>query len=271
MAIFQLIDSKPTALIVPDETDERNAVALAKLFIAKGVPFHIAADESMMGSGLEGFREYVINILTERAFSPHIIVDCHITTADDEVLLDAAQFFPDIPILASTPHSTSSRLYSVLNNPNIARVNLLPGFFPTMQTIEFAPSPTMSEDACFHAEQFLNGIGLQVERIDDIVGFVAPRIVAMLANEAAFAVLEGVSSVEEIDAAMRLGTNYPHGPLAWADDIGIDVVLFMLDALHTEYRQERYRACRLLRKYAHLGWIGKSVGKGFYEYDDEQE
>jgi 3-hydroxybutyryl-CoA dehydrogenase len=75
--------------------------------------------------------------------------------------------------------------------------------------------------------------------------------------------------VQEIDAAMRLGTNYPQGPLAWADDIGIDVVLFMLDALHTEYRQERYRACRLLRKYVALGWIGKSVGKGFYEYDDE--
>lgn len=270
MAIFHLIDSKPSALIVPDENDDRNATSLAKLFVAKAVPFHIAADESMIGRGLEEFREYVINIMTEQTFSPHIIVDCRITTPAEDMLIDAAQFFPDVPILASTPHTTSSRLYSALNNPNIIRINLLPGFFPTMQSIEFAPSLTIEEDACLHAEQFLKSIGLQPERIDDIVGFVAPRIVAMLANEAAFAVLEGVSSVEEIDNAMRLGTNYPKGPLQWADEIGLDVVLLILDALYLEYRQERYRACRLLRQYVAVGWLGVRAGKGFYEYDDEE-
>jgi 3-hydroxyacyl-CoA dehydrogenase, C-terminal domain len=269
MAIFHLIDSKPSALIVPDDNDDRNAATLARLFVAKGVPFHIAADESMMEGELEEFREYVINILTEQAFSPHIIVDCRFTTTPEDMLIDTTHFFPDVPILAATPHTTSSHLYSLLNNPNIARVNLLPGFFPTMQTIEFAPSPTMADDACLHAEQFLNGVGLKAERIDDIIGFIAPRIVAMLVNEAAFAVMEGVSSVSEIDAAMRLGTNYPKGPLTWADEIGIDVVLFILDALYAEYHQERYRACRLMRKYSDVGWLGVRTGKGFYDYDDD--
>jgi 3-hydroxybutyryl-CoA dehydrogenase len=142
----------------------------------------------------------------------------------------------------------------------------MPGFFPALETIEFAPSPTMSEDARLHAEQFLQSIGLQPVKIDDIIGFVAPRIVAMLANEAAFAVMERVSSAREVDDAMRLGTNYPKGPLEWADEIGLDVVVALLDSLFAEYHQERYRACRLLRQYVDMQLFGKRVGKGFYEY-----
>jgi 3-hydroxybutyryl-CoA dehydrogenase len=157
----------------------------------------------------------------------------------------------------------------VIGNPNIARVNLMAGFFPNMPTLEFAPSPSMSEENRHHAEQFLHSCGLQTQRIDDIVGFVVPRIVAMLVNEAAFAVMENVSSVKEIDDAMRLGTNYPKGPLRWADEIGIDVVVSLLDSLYAEYRQERYRACRLMRRYVDMQWLGERTGKGFYEYEHE--
>ena len=72
----------------------------------------------------------------------------------------------------------------------------------------------------------------------------------MLANEAAFARLEGVAEAETIDTAMKLGVNYPKGPLEWGQELGYSKVLGVLDHLNAEYREERYRACVLLRRWA---------------------
>jgi 3-hydroxybutyryl-CoA dehydrogenase len=92
--------------------------------------------------------------------------------------------------------------------------------------------------------------------VQDSPGLVLPRIVAMLANEAAFAVQEGVAGAETIDLAMRLGVNYPIGPLAWAQALGHERVLSVLDHLYSEYHEERYRAAPLLRRWVRLGkWI----------------
>jgi 3-hydroxybutyryl-CoA dehydrogenase len=65
---------------------------------------------------------------------------------------------------------------------------------------------------------------------------------------------------------MKLGTNYPKGPLAWADEIGLPVIMLVLDGLYREYQQERYRPCVLLKQYVRAGWTGKSAGRGFYVY-----
>jgi len=91
------------------------------------------------------------------------------------------------------------------------------------------------------------------------------RIVCQLVNEAAFALREGVGSAEDIDAGMLLGLNYPHGPLHWADEIGLDHVLTVLDALADEYREERYRACPALRSRVREGLLGRQTGAGFFE------
>ena len=100
------------------------------------------------------------------------------------------------------------------------------------------------------AEKFLNGLGRLPVWVKDGPGLVLPRIVAMLVNEAAFAVLEGVADGETIDLAMRLGVSYPLGPLEWGRRIGWRRVLAVLDHLQAEYGEERYRACRLLRGWA---------------------
>lgn len=269
MAIFQLVDSKPSALIVPDDDNAFSAIALANLFIEKNVPFHVAMEMGAESEMWSGFEEYLLEEPMPGVIAPHFVVDCHAAGAHNDLYLPYAEMFPEAIILSSTPHLTSAKLYSVVQNPNIARINLMAGFFPNMPTIEFAPSPTMDAEHRLHTTQFLQSLGIQTETIQDIVGFVAPRIVAMLANEAAFALMEGVSSAKEIDDAMRLGTNYPKGPLQWADEIGIDVIVALLDALFAEYHQERYRACRLLRQYADCGLVGERVGKGFYEYSLE--
>ena len=86
-------------------------------------------------------------------------------------------------------------------------------------------------------------------------------------NEAVFALMEGVGTVEAIDTVMKLGMNHPMGPLALADLIGLDVCLDILTVLHTGLGDDKYRPCPLLRQYVAAGWFGRKVGHGFYKYD----
>ena len=99
----------------------------------------------------------------------------------------------------------------------------------------------------------LQKAGLAVSRIDDVAGMVALRTVAMLANEAADGVLQGIGSARDIDTAMRYGTNYPKGPLAWADELGIRRVATVLANLREHYGEERYRVSPLIQRKAITG------------------
>jgi 3-hydroxybutyryl-CoA dehydrogenase len=105
--------------------------------------------------------------------------------------------------------------------------------------------------------------------VGDAPGLVLGRIVCQLVNEAAFALTEEVGSAEDIDAGVVLGLNYPRGTLSWADCIGLDHVLGVLDALQEHYREERYRAAPLLRAHVWEGRLGGHAGAGFFDYDDE--
>ena len=86
-------------------------------------------------------------------------------------------------------------------------------------------------------------------------------------NECAFALGEGVGSAEDIDTGMVLGLNYPRGPLAWADEIGLDHVLAVLDSLCEQYREERYRPAPVLRGLVRAGRLGRASDAGFFAYD----
>jgi 3-hydroxybutyryl-CoA dehydrogenase len=112
------------------------------------------------------------------------------------------------------------------------------------------------------AEAFFGGLGLHVEWVGDAPGLVLGRIVCQLVNEAAFALQKRIGSAEDIDTAVRLGWNFPHGPLAWGDAIGLDHVLAVLDALREELGEERYRAAPLLRRMVAEGRLGRSTGSG---------
>jgi 3-hydroxyacyl-CoA dehydrogenase len=97
-------------------------------------------------------------------------------------------------------------------------------------------------------------------------GGVLERIVCQVINECAFALSEGVGSAQDIDTGMVLGLNYPRGPLAWADEIGLDNVLAVLDSLWEQYREERYRAAPELRRLVREGHLGRATGRGFFEH-----
>ncbi len=105
-----------------------------------------------------------------------------------------------------------------------------------------------------------------ITALKDQPGFIVNRILVPMINEAFFTLMEGVATPEDIDLAMKLGTNQPMGPLALADFVGLDTCLFICETFHRELGEDKYRPCPLLRKYVEAGWVGRKVKRGVYTY-----
>jgi 3-hydroxybutyryl-CoA dehydrogenase len=132
------------------------------------------------------------------------------------------------------------------------------GAMPTLlggELLELAPGPATESATVQRATAFAARIGKESAIIRDTVGMVLPRIICMLTNEACFALMENVASGRDMDMAMKLGTNYPWGPLEWADRIGVRQVLAVVDALHRHFGDDRYRPAPLLRTSSFRNWI----------------
>ena len=140
-------------------------------------------------------------------------------------------------------------------------------FLMKTPVMEFAPMLAANDETTRLTRRYFSALGFECEQVEDRVGLVSPRVLATLINEAAFAVLERVGTAADIDTAMKLGVNYPKGLLEWADEIGIDLIVNLLETLQNEYGTERYRPCVLLKQMFRSGWIGKYTGKGFFAYD----
>jgi 3-hydroxybutyryl-CoA dehydrogenase len=135
--------------------------------------------------------------------------------------------------------------------------------------VELTRGPDSSESAVLATERFFATLGKHTTWVADAPGLVLGRIVCQVINEAAFAVAGGVGTAADVDAGMVHGLNYPRGILGWADVIGLDHVLTVLDALYEELREDRYRASPLLRSLAMSGRFGRPTGQGFFFYPDE--
>ena len=137
---------------------------------------------------------------------------------------------------------------------------------PVMQLVEVIRGLATSDATTQKTLALSKAVGKTPVEVNDFPGFVANRILLPMINEAVFALMEGVGSVEAIDTVMKLGMNHPMGPLALADFIGLDTCLAILEVLHTGLGDPKYRPCPLLRKYVAAGWLGKKTNRGFYVY-----
>jgi 3-hydroxybutyryl-CoA dehydrogenase len=134
--------------------------------------------------------------------------------------------------------------------------------------VELTRGPESTRAAQEAVERFFATLGKHTAWVGDAPGLVLGRIVCQLINEACFACSEGIGTPEDIDAGYVYGLNYPRGILAWADQIGVDQVLAVLDGLFEEYREERYRAAPALRRMAWAGRLGRQTGEGFFSYEE---
>jgi 3-hydroxybutyryl-CoA dehydrogenase len=137
---------------------------------------------------------------------------------------------------------------------------------PVMKLVELIRGFTTSDDTLNMAWEFVEKIDKTPIEVKEAPGFAVNRILVPMINEAVFVLAEGVASAEDIDKSMMLGANHPIGPLALADMVGLDTILFVLEGFHRELGEDKYRPSTLLRKMVRAGYLGRKSGKGFYDY-----
>ena len=170
-------------------------------------------------------------------------------------------------ILASNTSSISiTKLGAVTRRPDKVIGMHFMNPVPVMKLVEVIRGIATSDETWARTRELCEKFEKTALECNDSPGFVSNRVLMPMINEAIFALYEGVATRESIDGIMKLGMNHPMGPLTLADFIGLDVCLAILNVLHTELGDPKYRPCPLLRKYVDAGWLGRKSGRGFYEY-----
>ena len=185
-----------------------------------------------------------------------------------EVFAELDAFCKPNTILASNTSGLSiTEIASATNRPDkVLGVH----FFnpaPVMQLVELIRGYVTSDDTLTTTKTFIEKLGKTAIEVEEAPGFAVNRILCPMINEAIFVCSEGIASAEDIDQAMVLGANHPMGPLALADLVGLDTLLAVLDGLHQELGEDKYRPAPLLRKMVRAGHLGRKSGRGFYDYN----
>lgn len=138
---------------------------------------------------------------------------------------------------------------------------------PIMKLVEIIRGHDTSDEVTARITACSEALGKVPVEANDYPGFVSNRVLMPMINEAVFCLMEGVATREGIDTVMKLGMAHPMGPLTLADLIGLDVCLDILEVLHGELGDDKYRPCPLLRRMVAAGHLGRKTDRGFYEYD----
>ena len=184
-----------------------------------------------------------------------------------KLFADLGQTTKKDAILAS---NTSSIPIGILAEASGRQANVVGMHFmnpvPVMKLVEVIRAKNTNDETfntTFKLAKDLNKVPVLV---NDFPGFVSNRILLPMLNEAMFCVLEGVAEPKAIDTVMKLGMSHPMGPLRLADFIGLDTCLAIMQVLHRDMNDEKYRPCPLLIEMVKNGKLGNKTGEGFYKY-----
>ncbi len=170
-------------------------------------------------------------------------------------------------ILASNTSSISiTRLAARTDRPDRVIGMHFMNPVPVMKLVEVIRGQLTSDATCDAVVEATKKLGKTPVLVNDYPGFVSNRVLMPMINEAVFCLMEGVAAKEAIDQVMELGMAHPMGPLALADLIGLDTCLSILEVLHRDLGDDKYRPCPLLRRMVAAGLLGRKSGRGFYEY-----
>lgn len=194
-----------------------------------------------------------------------IVENLDVKTAVFKALSDVVR--PDAILASNTSSLPITQLGAVVSHPERFIGMHFMNPVPLMQLVEIIRGLKTS-DATYQAVYDLaKQLGKTPVTVNDAAGFVSNRILLPMINEAIYTLAEGVASAEDIDTVMKLGMNHPMGPLTLADFIGLDTCLSIMEVLHTELGDSKYRPAPLLRKYVRAGMLGKKTGEGFFKYE----
>lgn len=173
---------------------------------------------------------------------------------------------PEVILASNTSSISITELGAVTCRPDKVIGMHFMNPVPLMKLVEVIRGLDTSDETASTVVALVEELGKTPVEAQDYPGFISNRILCPMINEAIYALMEGVGTREAIDTVMKLGMNHPMGPLTLADLIGLDIVLNVMEVLHTGLGDDKYRPCPLLKRMVAAGHLGRKSGRGFYEY-----
>ena len=184
-----------------------------------------------------------------------------------DIMKKLSEATPPQTILASNTSSISiTRLAAKTDRPDRVIGMHFMNPVPVMKLVEIIRGQLTSDATAATIVETTRKLGKTPVLANDFPGFVSNRVLMPMINEAIFCLMEGVATKDAIDEVMKLGMNHPMGPLMLADLIGLDTCLSIMEVLHRELGDDKYRPCPLLRRMVAANTLGRKSGRGFYDY-----